>query len=571
MTMIASGFNVMTVGRILVGFIFIWIILIFLGSPFSGHTDSSDSGVDQSEMILARLSKASSELKSLKYQNEELRRMIETLIPLKSRRSPGSSSSLTSSTCSSPSFEYDLSLRRLFSNANELWFFLKDSLKSDSQKSFIKDLRHNILYDLKVIESRDDDWRQQQLDLLAEEVNKVIDRLQNPVSCDTAKKLVCQLNKGCGFGCQIHHVVYCLVVGLAENRTVILNARNWRYMDQEHKKSKTAGWNLVFQPLSRNCLEEGSGDRSFWKPDSEKSAQIIDLPIIDSLRPRPEYLPLTVPEQIAHRLQHLHSTPIAWFLGQLTRYVMRLSEDMQLVINDGKYRTNFRTPIVGIHVRRTDKVGSEASFHHLSEYMSHAEEWFQQIQFQRMRDGIKGEVDKVIYLATDDPGIWTKEVPQFEEQGYSFLGDAEVANSAGIGTRYGLDSLRNVILDIWLLSETDHLVCTFSSQVCRVAYELMQTRHHTNSTRDWSQAFNSLDDIYYFGGQSDHDEIAILPHPLDSKTNEIALEPGDTVGIAGNHWNGFSKGVNRRTKETGLYPSFKTIEKIKTFPFKAFY
>lgn len=51
-----------------------------------------------------------------------------------------------------------------------------------------------------------------------------------------------------------------------------------------------------------------------------------------------------------------------------------------------------------------------------------------------------------------------------------------IAKSAGLGRRYSVDSLRNVILDIVLLSECDYLVCTFSSQVCRLAYELMQTR-----------------------------------------------------------------------------------------------
>ena len=559
----ASGFNVMTIGRLVVGLIFIWIILLFLGGPLFGRSDNSDSNIDQ-EMILARLSRASSELRSLKAQNEELKRMIDNIIPYKSRRS--SSDSLSSG---SPSFDYELSLRRLFSNANELWFFLNKTLKAEPDKSFISDLRRSLLFDLKTIESRDTEWRQKQLNLLGEKVTRVIEKLQNPTSCSAAKKLVCQLNKGCGFGCQIHHVVYCLVVGLAENRTVILNARNWRYTDQEHKKSKTSGWNLVFKPLSKTCLDEGSGPRSPWRSASD-SSQIIDLPIIDSMRPRPDYLPLTVPEQIAHQLEQLHSNPIAWFLGQLTRYVMRLSEDMELFINDAKYRTNFRTPVIGMHVRRTDKVGSEASFHHLSEYMIHVEDWYAQLHFNRMRLGLKGDVEKCVYLATDDPGMWTKEVPIFEEKGYSFLGDAEVANTAGIGTRYGIDSLRNVILDIILLSEADYLVCTFSSQVCRVAYELMQTRQHSNQTRDWSQAFSSLDDIYYFGGQSDHDQIAIMPHTGDEKRSEISLKPGDVVGIAGNHWNGFSKGVNRRSQETGLYPSFKTAEKIRSFPFKAF-
>lgn len=42
------------------------------------------------------------------------------------------------------------------------------------------------------------------------------------------------------------------------------------------------------------------------------------------------------------------------------------------------------------------------------------------------------------------------------------------------------------------------------------------------------------------------------------------------TGIAGNHWNGMSKGVNKETKEDGLYPGFKTVEKVETAPFELF-
>ena len=48
---------------------------------------------------------------------------------------------------------------------------------------------------------------------------------------------------------------------------------------------------------------------------------------------------------------------------------------------------------------------------------------------------------------------------------YEFLSDNEVSKSAGLAKRYTDLSLRGVVTDIQLLSETDFLVCTFSSQV----------------------------------------------------------------------------------------------------------
>ena len=563
-----AAFGFMSAGRILVAFILLWIILIFfVGGPI--FRKDPDGPLLPDDTIIARLAKASSELKSLKSQNEELRSMIETLVPLKNVISPAalSANPLLSSQSGGPSFDYERSLRKAVFDVDELWNYVRRHLNT-TQKEFVSEVRHSILYDLSVVRKRDENWRSEQLKSLQQSVQNVISKLQNPVSCDSAKKLSCTLNKGCGFGCQVHHLVYCFVVALAENRTLILNSRNWRYADRDHKRSKTAGWNAVFQPLSTSCLEEGEGRRSNWLPGHD-SAQILELPIIDSMRPRPDFLPLAVPVQIADRLEHLHGSPIAWFLGQIMHYSMRLSEDMEQFIADAKYRLNFRTPIVGIHVRRTDKVGSEAAFHPLSEYMKLVEDYYQNLELSRSRMGNKEVIEKLVYLATDDPGIWTKELPAWEEKGFSFLGDAEVANSAGIGTRYAVDSLRNVILDIWLLSQCDYLVCTFSSQVCRVAYELMQTRAVNGTIPDWSQAFDSLDDIYYFGGQSDHDQIAILKH-VSRAEGELDMDIGDTIGIAGNHWDGFSKGINRRTFDSGIYPGFKTAEKVKTAHFKAF-
>lgn len=48
-------------------------------------------------------------------------------------------------------------------------------------------------------------------------------RLQFPADCATARLLTCQLNKVCGFGCQIHHVAHCLANAVALNRTMVLN------------------------------------------------------------------------------------------------------------------------------------------------------------------------------------------------------------------------------------------------------------------------------------------------------------------------------------------------------------
>lgn len=105
-------------------------------------------------------------------------------------------------------------------------------------------------------------------------------------------------------------------------------------------------------------------------------------------------------------------------------------------------------------------------------------------------------------------------------------------------------------------AETNFKFNRCRSQVCRVAYELMNSLHPDAST--W---YSSLDDIYYFGGQNYKLNEAVLEHKT-RRSHEINLRVGDQIFVHGNHWNGYSKGKNLRTKKVGLYPTFKVHDNI---------
>ena len=90
--------------------------------------------------------------------------------------------------------------------------------------------------------------------------------------------------------------------------------------------------------------------------------------------------------------------------------------------------------------------------------------------------------------------------------------------------------------------------------MCRVAYELLQTLHP--NAYDF---FHSLDDDYWYIGQTAREEEAVIPHEGGEK--ELSFEVGDVIGIAGNHWDGQSKGTRKKTMKVGLYPSHK-LKKI---------
>ena len=294
-----------------------------------------------------------------------------------------------------------------------------------------------VLMDLEKLKDQDghDEWRETEAKELSALVQARLKSLQNPPDCDSARKLVCNLNKGCGYGCQIHHAIYCFLVAYGTERTLILKSTGWRY----NKK----GFEEVFLPLSETCLDQGGGSRATW-PGSEET-QVVELPIVDSVSPRPPYLPPAVPADLVQRISRLHGDPIVWWVSQFLLYMLRpqphLTEMLQSTVENFK----FEHPIVGVHIRRTDKVGTEAAFHSVEEYMVHVEEWFRK---QRLSDPtIKPRVyvgeqsfdvtleNLVIFQfsASDEPrvlGECRKKYPDIE-----FLGDQEVARTAAVSSR----------------------------------------------------------------------------------------------------------------------------------------
>ncbi|XP_031409438.1 alpha-(1,6)-fucosyltransferase [Meleagris gallopavo] len=132
---------------------------------------------------------------------------------------------------------------------------------------------------------------------------------------------------------------------------------------------------------------------------NDKDVQVVELPIVDSLHPRPPYLPLAVPEDLADRLIRVHGDPAVWWVSQFVKYLIRPQPWLEKEIEEATRKLGFKHPVIGVHVRRTDKVGTEAAFHPIEEYMVHVEERFELLA-RRMH------VDKKrVYLATDDPSL----------------------------------------------------------------------------------------------------------------------------------------------------------------------
>jgi hypothetical protein len=65
-----------------------------------------------------------------------------------------------------------------------------------------------------------DNWRKSSARDLSETVQTRLVAIQNPTNCTSARKVVCQFSISCGFGCRLHHAIYCLIMAYHTNRTL---------------------------------------------------------------------------------------------------------------------------------------------------------------------------------------------------------------------------------------------------------------------------------------------------------------------------------------------------------------
>lgn len=251
--------------------------------------------------------------------------------------------------------EYEQLRRRVGSNVDEFWNYVNFEVNKIQEKlspsntevlPLIKNFlnlaaenKKSLMIDMEKMKMSDgfETWRHDESKNLSDLVQRRLTALQNPQDCNTAKKLICRLNKGCGYGCQLHHVVYCFIMAYATERTMILKSKGWRY----HK----GGWEEVFKPVSQTCTDSNGISHASWPGTS--NTQVLTIPIIDSLNPRPPFLPLAIPADLAPRMIKLHGDPIVWWIGQFLKYLIKPQPATQNMLEQAIEKLGFKTPIVG--------------------------------------------------------------------------------------------------------------------------------------------------------------------------------------------------------------------------------
>ena len=274
-------------------------------------------------------------------------------LPPKSEQKDEKVEQFTGNSFTPPNKEFVIFRRRAEKTLKELWYFISSEVskikkfsgeevkdKLSVMMATIEDMHHLLsinFEDLKTINGQRE-WLEKEHNLLSDIVQKRLHILQHPKDCNSAKKLICQLNKGCGYGCQMHHLTYCFIVAYGLERTLIIDSSGWRYSPK--------GWNGIFKPVSETCTTY-HGSLSPWRGEDSRNDQNVLLPIVDSLFPRPKYMPLAVPRDLAEKIQQIHSHPFVWWIGQFNKYLFRYSPETQHSIERKRELLGFKKPIVG--------------------------------------------------------------------------------------------------------------------------------------------------------------------------------------------------------------------------------
>jgi glycoprotein 6-alpha-L-fucosyltransferase len=219
---------------------------------------------------------------------------------------------------------------------------------------------------------------------------------------------------------------------------------------------------------------------------------------------------------------------------------------------------NIKFPIVGIQVRRTDRLARER-WVPLERYMDFAEDYYDQLELTESVE------KRRVYFATESPELLPEIKSKYPD--YEIITNDQASSIAKTwSTRFTTEALLGMLVDLHILALCNYTVCTESSNVCRILSEYHQLKHP-----DTTNVHKSLDTLYFADYENDRFATAILPHTPSSLV-EIEMDVGDPLTLDYKYnQNGMYLAVNGRTKEKGLVPAFKVEISLDTFDAPSFY
>lgn len=172
---------------------------------------------------------------------------------------------------------------------------------------------------------------------------------------------------------------------------------------------------------------------------------------------------------------------------------------------------------------------------------------------------------KTLFISTDDINIIKEAKKNYNNYNIFHNEKKNIDLAVNYSHGYTYEAFQGLLVDLTILSEAEFVVCTLSSNVCRLVYELMQSQ---DNNIDAFYRLKSLDNQFHLDTFNTIIKKAKLDHNNQSK-QEIQLKNGDLIEMfefedrsnrfANDLGNGFMKGKNLRTNLSGLFPSFKVV------------
>ena len=370
-------------------------------------------------------------------------------------------------------------------------------------------------------------------------------RMQNPKNCSEAKFFYCDKRYTCGFGCLIHHVLVCFAVAFASNRTLLLDESFYKMSKHFQPVSKSCPWSkMMKQYPKKNNVSHFSEINAV----NEKFVYMLPYETPRTWGQYIEALPYNLPQELAEELILVSPDPYAWFIGQFAKFLLRPLKP---------FDSNQHFPRAAIHIRRTDKLKHEAEYHDSIEYMNLVEEFY---DIQDAKAGKTGSVVREVFVATDEPEV-IKEI-QAKYPGYKIIANLTIASTVNnLHDRNSHLGIDGIVRDLQILAKAEFLVCTMSSNVCRLTYEMRNLPLESDL-----DLVRSLDVKWYVWPFKRTKRY----RAIEKSSNNLTFDVGDEI-IVHNAKGRPLEGFNERTNKSGpielskLQELFAVSDKFPSF------
>nr|ADR32105.1 fucosyl_transferase [Hydractinia symbiolongicarpus] len=344
-------------------------------------------------------------------------------------------------------------------------------------------------------------------------IYETLDKLQNEGDCEEKKIVQCHNSVMSGFGSTIHRHVICLHIAFALGRAFFI----------EHDYSSFNGLAAFTRMESGKCaylknkIPEIKSKCNFKDPkcylnkdnfEIDNSYKVLEF-THEANFPAPKYIPGTLPKNMEKELYDLGvKEPWHWFTSQLLGYmILRPNHEFKEKLAQSLDVIQFQKPVISMHVRRGDKIGSESHFIDESTFVKAALAKSNHTYADLyVASGEKSAIMKIKKMVTGKFRV--RQSPANKLSSILVKRDDKSKNT-----------MENILFDLYMLAHADHSIVTFSSNVGRLVWEL-KTAMYPYDAKD---TVVSLDSRLFYGWYDYH---ARQTYYLSTKENKASYPVG---------------------------------------------